>query len=66
METVWIKMVEGAGPYMGTAILMAMIQGLVILKSTDKVFRTRALYLTVGVQVVALAGGLIVNFLKDI
>ena len=66
MPAEWLGAIGAAGPYMGTAIFMALVQILVILRVADKVLRVRALYITIGVQVVALAAGLFVNFLRDI
>jgi len=61
-----MEAIGAAGPYMGPAIFVAVIQIFVILKATDKTFRIRALYLTIGIQVALLSAGLIVNFLRDI
>lgn len=66
MAEYMLQALEGAGPYMGTAILMAILQFGIILKIANKAFRVRALYATGGLQVIALAAGLIVQFLKDI
>jgi len=59
------ELIAAAGPFMGAALLMTAVQGVVVFRVTDRRARTWLLYGTFLVQAAALLAGMAFAFLHS-